>query len=309
MATLYVENPHNFSDIDGVVLTEKSEVLKEILTAERLYFYDTCAFRKHSHMNNPQWVFELIKKNSGVVVITRCILMELASKSGRLISDYVEYIKKMSRFGLKILIIYEEDLFDVLSACFSANEVMNQYLSFAVRTVKGPTSTITTVLKGNPVLLKDVILNPPSEASVYRRFFQEVRANKESEDNLGEEMIALCVHLLSNLPDTTEYKYLIFTEDKGAIGLFHKTLKNVHDHKEVWAFSALTTTKLAQCLYEERIITEKEQVEEVLSVDNKENEVVVLGSERYDLERKEKKLTCSELAEKIMLPEAIHIYY
>lgn len=309
MATLYVESPHNFSDIEEFVLTKKSEVLKEILTAERLFFYDTCALRKHAHMSNPQWLFEFIKKSNGVVVITRCILMELASKSGVLIPDYVAYIKKMNMFGLKLLVIYEEVLFDALSACFSANEVINRCLSFAVKTVKGPTGTITAVLKENQTLLSDVMIKLSSDASVFQRFFREVRANKESGDNLGEEMIAICAHLLSNFPDTTQYKYLIFTEDKGAIGLFHKTLKNVYDHTSVCTFSALTTPKLAQCLFEEKIITQKEQVEEMLSVDNKEGMVVFLGSERYDLVRKEKRMSCSDLAERIVLPDAIHIYY
>ena len=100
-------------------------------------------------------------------------------------------------------------------------------------------------------------------------------------------MIAICLHLLSNLP----------------VGLI-----NVYDHRKIWIFSALTTLKLAQCFYEEGIITDKKQVEEVLSVDNAEGTVAFLGSKKYDLERKDKQMTCSELADRIVLSDAIHIY-
>ena len=77
----------------------------------------------------------------------------------------------------------------------------------------------------------------------------------------------------------------------------------------VWRFSALTTSKLAQCLYEEMIICEQSQVEELLSVDNAQGDVRILGSERYDLGRKEKHMSCVELAKRIVTKDAIYIYF
>lgn len=91
-------------------------------------------------------------------------------------------------------------------------------LAYAVKTVKSPVSTIEATLKKDEALLHDVLGKESTNGELFRRFFGAVRKNKEQGDSLGEEMIALCVHLLSNLPDTTEYQYLIFTEDKGRSG-------------------------------------------------------------------------------------------
>ncbi len=309
MATVYVEIPHNYSEVETYVLTDKKIITEHVSSTEKLFFYDACAFRKHAHMPHPEWLFLFIKKNNGIIVLTRCILMELASRSGILDRSYVDYFKKMYDNGMPVLLLDEEDLFAVLSECYSSNKLINRFLSFAVKTVKNPVSTIESTLKENPALLKEVIVNASTDGGVFRRFFSAVRGNKESGDNLGEEMLAVCVHLLSNLPDRIEYKYFVLTEDKGAVGVINKAVSNMYDHTGVWRFSALTTPKLAQCLYEEKIICEQSQVEEMLSVDNAQGDVRILGSERYDLERKEKHMSCAELAKKVVTKDAIHIYY
>lgn len=309
MAAIYMENPHNFSDIEAHVLVEKEEIQQEILLKDKLYFYDTCSFRKHIYMQNPDYLFEFIKRNKGVVIIIRCILMELASHSGILNPEYIDYIKKMQGAGLKVLVIYEEDLFDVLSRCFSTNTVINNFLSWAVKTVKRPTSTIDTTLKADRNLLDSIIKGNATEGTLFQEFFQSVKSNKESGDNLGEELIAVCMHLLANIPDSKDYKYVVLTEDKGAIGLINKTSKNVYEHIGKYALSALTTARLAQRLYEENIIFDKIQVEEILSAGAANTVIKILGSEEYDLEIKEKVMTCSELAEKIVTSNAIHINY
>lgn len=309
MATVYVETPRNYSAMEPYVLTDKKVVAEQISSAERLYFYDTCAFRKHAHLPHPEWLFSFIKRNKGTVVLTRCILMELASKSGILDGSYVDYFKKLYADGITVLLLDEEDLFTVLSECFSSNELINRFLSFAVKTVKNPVSTIESTLKAAKPLLKEVIVDVPADGGVFRRFFSAVRGNKESGDNLGEELLAICVHLLSNLPDRTEYKYFILTEDKGAVGVINKAVSNVHEHSGVWRFSALTTPKLAQCFYEENIICEQAQVEELLLVDNASGTLNVFATERYDLERKEKHFSCTDLAKKIVTKDAIHLYF
>lgn len=83
---------------------------------------------------------------------------------------------------------------------------------------------------------------------------------------------------------------------------------NVLTHRGVRAFSALSTTRLAQRLYEENMVSQKEQVEKVISVGVIHNMVTIFGSEEFDLEAKEKTMTCSELAEKIVRNK-IHINY
>lgn len=308
MSTIYVENPHNFAQIEPYVIIDKVQIVQELIIASKCYIYDACSFRRHIQITNSQELFSYFKSQEGIIVITRCILMELASHSGILNREYVQYIKDMHAAGLKILILYEEDLYEVLSACFSTNVEINKCLAWAVKTVKTPTSTIESTLKANKALLGDVISGNTTDGSFFTRFFQAVRNNKVSEDNLGEQLIAICVHVLANVPESCEYKYVVMTDDKGAIGLIKKATKNIIEHKQVKAFSAMTTTKMVQQMYELSIITDKDRIEEILFIGSSEDTLKFIGSEKYDLDSEEKKMTYSELAEKIMSKE-IHINY
>lgn len=309
MTQSYRETPCNFSEIVPFVKCENNQIISEITQADKCYFYDTCSFRKHANMEHPEYVCEFIIRHHGVVVITRGILMELASVSGTLNSEYIMYMKKMYMSGIKVLVMYEEELFDILSLCFSSNMVINRCLSLAVKTVKRRTGTVESTLKANKMLMNEITGEHTAHSVLYKDFFRKVRQNKESGDNLGEELLTICVHVLANIPESYDYKYVIITEDKGAIGMVNQAANNVFQHNGVRAFSALTTNRLAQRLHDEGIISEKYQVEEVLSVGNPDHIIKILGSEEYDLLPKEKTMSCEELAEKITTPNAIHINY
>ncbi len=310
MATFYVETPHNFSDISSFVIYDRKQVVQELQCSKRYYFYDACAFRKHVHMIHPEWLFEYIQKTDGVVIITRCILMELGSLSGCLEQDYIDFIKNMHSYGIKILILYEEDLFEVLGEVFSSNTRINEYLGIAVKTVKTMTGTVQSTLKGDTTLMNKVLVfNNVSDKGLYQQFFVSVRNNKEQGDNLGEELVAICVHLLANIPDNYKYKYIVLTEDKGAIGLVNKAIQNSKQYTHEKMITAYSTPKIAQNMYVENIITNKMQIEEVLSTGLSNPEIKIRGSERYDIGDEFKTMTCSDLAEKITIPGEIHINY
>ncbi len=305
----YLDNPHNFDQIAPYIILDQMNAAQEILMADKCFFYDACSFRKHVHIQKTENLFRFFNLQKGIVIITRGILMELASGSGYLNLEFIVYIKRMYMAGLKVLVIYEEDLFEVLSMCFSANEKINVLLSWAVKNVKRPTGTIERTLKEDKILLNEVIKNVAKDSRLYTRFFQKVRCNKEAGDDLGEELLAVCVHILANLPEKQQFKYIVLTEDKGAVGLIGKVRKDVSLYGKPDAFSAMTTNKLAQRLYEEKIIDKKEQVEEILSAGAAGMMVKIFASEKYDLEPKEKTMTCSELAEKIAASDAIHINF
>ena len=55
------------------------------------------------------------------------------------------------------MIFNEEYTYDILSECFSTNERINEYLSWAVRMVKSPVSTITEMLKMTRNLTAEVL--------------------------------------------------------------------------------------------------------------------------------------------------------
>lgn len=309
MATSYTETPSNMADIMQYIIEDKSSCVQEIIMSERCFFYDTCSFRTHANLQHPEPVFEFLKRKNGIIVITRTILMELASASHSLNVEYVDYIKKIHQAGLKILIIYEEHIFNVLSQCFGSNAQINEYLDIAVKVSKSTTGTISRVYKSNTQLRTDIMAANNTDSTLFERFFNTVRNSKVSGDNLGEEMIAVCIHMLSNIPEPHNYKYIVITEDKGAIRLINKIWRNIFEHSTKNTVTAVTTVALAQKIYQERLITTKAQVEEIVSSVNTGGTVTIVASEEYDLEPQEKTMSYSDISDRIITLNAIHIYY
>ncbi|MBO5069337.1 MAG: hypothetical protein J6C37_03120 [Roseburia sp.] len=306
----YVETPHNFQEINSYVITEKAQIVQEVLCAEKCFFYDTCSFRKHANMAKPECFFEYVKRHQGIIFITRCVLMELASISGNLNLEYIAYVKRMHAAGIKVLVAFEEYVFDIMNVCFTTYAAINNYLSWAVRMVKHPTSTIQETLKKDEKLFEEVIkLDDITDGTLYKRFFVSVRADKKSDDNLGEELIAICIHILSHMIGEKDGKFCVITEDKGAIGMidhvFQKT-NALYRGKKIIIYS---TPKLVQHMYVEKILTEKQQIEEMLRGGNNSGNIIVWGTELYDIKNREISISCSELAEKIATPNGIHIVY
>lgn len=309
MATCYKETPSNMADITQYIISDKSSCVREIIMAEKCFFYDTCAFRKHANLKHPESLLEFLKRKNGIVVITRTIIMELASVSQSLNIEYVDYIKKMHQAGLKILVIYEEDIFDVLGQCFNSNAQINKYLDVAIKVAKSAVGTISSVYKSDIQLRNDIMSDNNTDSTLFTRFFNIVRNSKESGDNLGEEMIAICIHMLSNIPESYNYKYIVMTEDKGAIKLINKIWKNICDYSLKNTVTAVTTVVLGQKIYQENLITTKAQVEEIVFAGITGGRGTIVASEEYDLEPQEKTMVCGEVANKIMVPNAIRIYY
>lgn len=311
MAAGYTDTPHNMAEIMPYAMADNKAVVAEIVKSKQCYFYDACSFRRHANLTNNEaaYLLKYIRAREGIVVITRCILMELASLSGMLNHEYVEYMKYINEFGISVLVIYEEDLFSVMEMCFSTNEAINHYLCWAVRIMQGPVSTITKTIDANSNIYHEVIEGKNIDSrGIYKRFFQAVRANKESGDNLGEELLAICLHILSYMPGEEDGKFCVITDDKGAAGkidtLFEKTAKH-HKGKKIGIFS---TPKLVQTLHRENILTDREDIMAILSMGINGN-VVVLGTRFFDVRSQAISISSDELADLIMQPNGINIIF
>lgn len=311
MAVSYTDNPQNMRAISDFVITEKEKIIAEIYGRSKCYFYDTCSFRRHANLDDThaEYFLEYIKKQNGVVVITRCILMELASHSGMLNTEYIEYINRIKEAGIAVLVIYEEDLFSVMEVCYSTNAAINAHLCWAVRTMRGPVSTITETLEKNNRINNEVIKGKNlDDSGMYKRFFETVRANKESGDNLGEELLGICLHILSHIPGEDDGKFCVITDDKGAASkidaMFKKTAKQ-HSGNDIGIFS---TPKLVQVLYRENILRNGEHLREIVGAGTNGN-IIVLGMCIYDIRGKEISLNKDELADLIMQPNGINIFF
>ena len=311
MAFGYTDTPDNVTEIISDVITDRKKITAEILGKQKCFFYDTCSFRRHAKLDSVEsgYLLTYIKNQNGIIVITRCILMELASHSGRINREYVEYVKQIAKFGISVLLIYEEDLFSVMEAVFSTNAAINRYLCWAVRTIKSPISTITETLDQNSRINDEVIKGRNSDSGeVYKRFFSAVRNNKTDGDNLGEELLAICMYILSYIPGEKDGKFCVITDDKSAaikIDTLFKRTPEQHKGKRITVFS---TPKLVQVLHREHILEEGVNVKSLLSVGTDGN-ISVLCTRIYDIRAGIISFDSKELADLIVHPNGINIIF
>ena len=312
MATVYTEVPENFSEIESFTENGIDSVKTVFFSAERVFFYDACSFQRHSHLDDheQQILIGFFKKHRSVLFITRCILMELVSDRRYLPEEYIRYIKNANAGGVTVVIFNEEYTSDLLSECFSTKERVNQYLIWAVRAARSPVSTIHDTLMADKKLASEVIEGKDaSKSDLYRRFFTAVRSNKEHSDNLGEELIAICIHILSNLPGLADGKLCVITDDKWAAGKIDSVTKRALPPGGAAGIILFSTPKLVQHIYAETEGLAEEEMIRLISQGVSGN-IVVMGLTPYDLKVRDKiSLSCRDLVREIMAPNGIKIVF
>ena len=312
MATAYTETPSNLNEIMPFIVTDINIIKNLFYSADRVIFYDACSFQRHSHLADRERsiLIRYYNAHATTVFITRCILMELASDRGMLAEKFIEFIKVMSENEIKIVLFDEEYIYDILSECFSVNEKINAYLLWAVRMCKSLTSTITETLKENTKLMAEVLEGKNLQQSdVYDRFFTAVRGNKEHDDNLGEELIAICVHILSHLPGVYDGKLCVMTDDKGAAAKIDSVMKKTDVRNRGVKIVLFSTPKLVQHMFQEQVEISEDEMAAILS-QGASGKIVVMGITAYDFDvNRSISMTSRELAHKIMEPNGILIVF
>lgn len=312
MSTTYTEHPENFCEVETFVETEIKEIKRIFFEAERILFYDVCSFQKHSALAEKEMniLIKYFKEHGIIIFVTRCILMEMASELHVLPEKYVVFFKRISDFGVKVVIFNEEYTYDILSECYSVNEKINEYLVWSNRIVKSPASVITETLKNDKRLYSEIVKGQQLKSSdLYKRFFVAVRDNKEHNDNLGEELITICIYILSCLPGISDGKLCVLTDDKGVAGKINCIIKNTNSNYRGAKIILFSTPKLVQHMYREHVdITEDEMISIISQGTN--GNVAVMGITEFDLDVNLKiSMTGRELVQKIMEPNGIEIVF
>ncbi|SEM26675.1 hypothetical protein SAMN04487770_13129 [Butyrivibrio sp. ob235] len=312
MQTLYTERPANFSQISPFVSEQIEEINESILINRKIFFYDTCSFRYHSNFKNDEQkiLTDYFKSADAAIFITRCILMELASISGELNEEYVAFFRLLSENGIRIFVLDEEKVFNILSECFSDRVRINDYLTWAVRMLNKPVSTIRELLENDVTLYKLIIEGKNHDSSsIYQRFFRALRSAKEQGDNLGEEILSIVIQILSHLPGTADGKYCLITDDRNAAGQVATQIINTGRQHAGARIIIYSTPKLVQTIYNLRDgITENNMIK-MLSVVFGSN-VRVSGLKEYDFEIDyDISLAAADLARLIMKPNGIKIVF
>lgn len=312
MATTYTESPSNFCEVESFVETEISEIKSIFFSIEKVFFYDACSFQRHSNLADKEKdiLINYYCERGIAVFITRCILMELASDQHKLIEKYIAFIKSMNDAGVPVILYNEEFTYDILSECFSSNDKINEYLMWAVRMVKSPVSTIEETLKSDTKLHSEVIEGKTVKSSdLYKRFFTTVRGNKEHHDNLGEELISICVHILSYLPGVFDGKLCVLTDDKGAAGKIDSVMRRTNPQNRGSKIILFSTPKFVQHMFQEHVEMSEEAMINLISQGRTGN-ITVMGITAFDLKVDEKiSMTSRELVQKLMEPNGIKIVF
>ena len=310
MATIYTEIPDNFREIEPFIITDIHEIKNIFYRAERVFFYDSCTFQRHSNLAEKGILIHYFERRGIVIFLTRCILMELSGDQHSLPGKYIEFIKDLQDAGVKAVLFNEEYTYSILSDCFSTNKRINEYLMWAVRLVKTPVSTITETLKADDKLRSEIIEGKNLKASdLYQRFFTAVRGNKEHEDNLGEEMISICMHILSYVPGIPDGKLCVLTDDKGAAGKIDSVMRKTNIQNRGSRIILFSTPKLVQHMFQEKTEMSEEEMVSIISQGVSEN-VAVMGITAYDLEVNKKiSMSCRNLVKRIMEPNGITIVF
>lgn len=312
MAT-YSEVPKNWGDIEAKVTTEADRITEALLYKyNKVFFYDTCSFRGHSNLRKKDvdYIINHIKLESGVVVIIRCVLMELASRSGELNQQYIDLIYRIvDVHKVEVIVMNEEDLFTVLGDCFSSTKEINSYLMWAVRMLGVPTSTIeATFLSDNSLKKRLKEGKGLTSKRLFIDFFSSVRSNKTQSDNLGEELLAICVHILSHIPGECDYKYNVITEDKGARAVISNLLSKTKVQYNGRRIIIYSTPRLVKELIELKRISDIDSVAKILGMGH-ERDIRVFGTLPNEFDTSEHTFSSHELASIMMTPGAIDVRF
>lgn len=292
----YMENPSNFDLINSLVKTYDANVQREIIKARRCFVIDACSFEFYKKVHRREAFTEYIKANNACVVIFRTILMELAGDNGLLEEEQIDFIEYLFRAGVSVYVLYEEDIFALLQI-YTDNKSINQYLKHAVLCIKQPTGIINNLFSKNESL-KSLIVHADrnSDASIYQQFFQNLRGEKQHEDNLGEIVCLICIHIMANMEEMNPYKYVFLTEDTTAVILAKKVIHNSRRHRsgDTEMIGTVRATNVIEKMYKMSILKDAKEIEAFL--DKYPGNVRVLIKVEYEPEVKDESLSIKDFA-------------
>lgn len=298
MSKVYKNIPNNFNDIKAYLITETSKVISEFFKYEKRYFYDTCSILHHSNARSNKKIIDFLIDRNAILIITRTVLMELSSNNFEIDPIQIEYFRKIHSNGISILLIDEENALDLITEMLAINiEDANKLLGFAVKEVSKFKTAINNIIKVMDNELKIKILNPSSgSTNIYEQFFRFARNQKSEGDSLAEELILIMIIVLTKMPNGN---YILISDDlkiRSHVIAINNYLETHHLKK---APMQLTTSRLVYEMNRKNIITDKNEMMEILDASSNGNiNVFCMGEE--DIQIIKKSFTSNDLASKIL---------
>lgn len=306
MTKKYQEVPTNFNVLKPYIIYEKNEVINEFYNRRHYFFYDTCSFLHHSNTLDRSYIIQYLKNEDAIIIITRTVLMELTANSFNLHPTQLRYLKELYNAELKILLLDEEIVADCIKNISNiSNKEANILLGHAIKEVS-KYKTITNKLKNNmDSTLKNKIIINPANTLMFNLFFRYARSQKVQGDSLAEELIFICIIVLTKIPLD---KYILISDDLSIRNSVIRVNAYLDKHHKVKSPIQITTPALIYKMYKKSIITSKQDMINILDhVTNERITVYYLGE--YDIKIENHSFDKEDLINRLISEEEFKIIY
>ena len=231
--------------------------------------------------------------------------MELGGLSHILQRKEVNYLKFLSSRNIKIILFDEKYIYNLLVTEYQ-NSKVNEIFKFAVRAFNSKASIIHATFDAIPELQPILLDTEIKNDDLCLRFFSEVLKNKEEGDNLGEELIGICLFMLLHLTGEEAGKFTFISDDKSGSIKINKALQSIPKHITNKKALILSTPRFVQYMIKECFIDSITEIEEILS-SCRIDEKYILALGKNDLFKGEYKHTAHEWAELLLMPNEVTI--
>ncbi len=307
MGKKYQETPLNFSSFKNYMIYKKEEVVDTISKAHRYFFYDTCSILHHSNSSNRQAIINYLKSKGDVIIVSRTALMELTANSFELHPVQIQYFSELNSSGFKVVLFNEEVIYNCLKDALNiSTEEANRLLGYAVKEVcryKTKTSEIIESMdKHMSVKLKST---NPGNRELFSTFFRYARTLKRKGDSIAEELILICIIVLTRIPLG---RYFLISDDmriKPQIISVNDYILKHHGRREPYQ---LTTAALVYKMYRDNVLTNRNDMIEIMKAAYKGNINVFFVGE-YDIQQRYESFKCEDLIDRILNEKDFRIIY
>lgn len=307
MAKTYVQTPGNWSRITQNLVYDKENCIRQILHAKKCLICDTCTILQYANLAADSNFFRYIHDAFDIVLIPRVILMELSSEDAKVKEEHISFLEKLHQ-EKEIYLFDEEWCYSYLKIAFDkTDEELNTILINTIKFIKKVfNNCVDTFFEDSAQINRYFKRTPTSE--VYTEFFTNIRSKKESEDSLGEELIAMMVVLMSNIVEVRPGKFELLSNDRKSYPALTQTKRYIH-HKYGWdSFMCRTTCNIAHVLYKAGYMNQDE-LRDFVSVSYVNGSIRCFGAGKNDLECKEYHVTIDEFLELVVYDKLFKVMY
>jgi len=304
----YSHEPANFCDLEpNLILTEK-DIINEMLLAKTVFFYDTCSIIHHAKLRDKTPIISYIKKYEGVIVLTRTVIIELASSDNgnKILPGHLRYLQSLNQNGIKIVLFDEELCYGCLDATYTDNiENFNKLLCYSVLQVKKYQGIVSRFFNALPEEdRKKLSGSIQSKKEEFSGFFQAIRLTKSSNDSMAEELLFMCLILLQGCIG----RVVLLSNDIHASDKFLRTIRYIDDHYKRKNMFMYTTAVFCHKLYNDSLLPIDELTEFLSSTYIQGQNIQVYATTKEDIEITHKKISMSDLAVLISTDKELRIY-